>query len=246
MWLYLHHTASDIIDLNPATGHWRPVDDSEKPAGALVLADLPIRGGYTIEGDKRYFNYWTADKKFVFRTDHDLEFEICQKRSDDSIVMLAPTLDCTIVPSRYSDGRLRQGFSQVRLLDAAGDAVFELDYDAERYLRLYQSDLTAAAAVQDLADWDFFVALKGAFEIFKERAATGRIAFSIDDDGTVQIQGRRMPHDELIYADTGQKCPKSGVQASLMDLRVSAAVAHGESMPASNGDPVQWVWSRAE
>lgn len=246
MWLYLHHTASDIIDLDPVTGLWRPVDDSEKPRGAVVLADLPIKGSYTIEDGKRYFAYWTSDDRFVFRSDKGLDFEICQKRSDGSIVMLAPALACEITPSRYSDGRLRQGFSHVRLIDAAAEPAFDLDYNSQRYLQLYRSDFTAAAEVQDLSDWDFFVALQGAFEIFNERAASGRVAFSVEDDGTAQIQGRRMHRDQLTFADTGQKCPMSGVWACMTDLRVSVVLMQGQSMPSNGGQAVQWVWSRKD
>ncbi|BEP59144.1 hypothetical protein GmRootV118_63880 [Variovorax sp. V118] len=245
MWLYLHHTASDLIDLDPTTGRWRPVDDAEKPPGASVLADLPVKGGYTIENDKRYYSYWTSDEKFVFRADDGAVLDICQKRDDGSVVMLPPVLRSEIAPSRYGDGRLRQGFSQFRLIEVAtGQVVFELDYNAERYQRLYQADFTAAAAEQDLSDWDFFIALQGAIEIFEERAASGRVAFSVQDDGSAQVQGHRMRRDELLFADTGQTCPRSGIWACLIDLRVSVAVTQGEPMPSNGGRPVQWVWSR--
>ena len=82
--------------------------------------------------------------------------------------------------------------SSFRLIDATtGRVVFELDYNAQHYQRLYQSDFTTAAAEQDLSDWDFFVALQGAIEIFEERAASGRVAFSAEVDGSAQIQGQR-------------------------------------------------------
>lgn len=246
MWLYLHHTASDIIDLDPVTGRWRPVDDAEKPSGAMVLADLPVRGSYTIEDEKRYFKYWTLDERFVFRTDEGREFPICQERPDGSIVMLQPELHCEIAPSRYADGGLRQGFSQLRLINVAGDAVFELDYHAERYSRLYQSDFTAAAAVQSLSDWDFFVALKSGFKIFKERAESGCVAFSVEADGTAKVQGRSMRYEDLVFADTGKQCPRAGVWACMTDLRVSVVLTQGEAMPSNNGQSVQWVWSRAD
>ncbi|AMM23660.1 hypothetical protein [Variovorax sp. PAMC 28711] len=246
MWLYLHHTGSDIIDLDSVTGRWRQVDDAEKPSGAMVLADLPIKGSYTIEDGKRYFTYWTSNGRFVFRTDEGLVFEVCQKRPDGSIMMLEPALACEITPSRYGDGRLRQGFSQMRLINATSDTVSELEYNSERFMRFYQSDFTAAAAVQDLSDWDFFVALQGAFGIFNERAASGRVAFTVEDDGTAQVQGRSMHRDELVFADTGQPCPKSGVWACMTDLRVSAVLTQGEAMPSNNGQSVQWVWSRPD
>ncbi|MNW14706.1 hypothetical protein D3C71_2130030 [compost metagenome] len=52
--------------------------------------------------------------------------------------------------------------------------------------------------------------------------------------------------DELLFADTGQKCPRSGIWACLTDLRVSVAVTQGEPMPSNAGQPVQWVWSRTD
>lgn len=68
MWLYQHHTCSDLIDLNPYTGRWRHVRDEEKPNGARALADLPVEGSYLQENDKRYYSYWTDDGRFVFST----------------------------------------------------------------------------------------------------------------------------------------------------------------------------------
>ena len=68
MWLYQHHTCSDLIDLNPYTGRWRHVRDEEKPNGARALADLPVEGSYLQENDKRYYAYWADDGRFVFST----------------------------------------------------------------------------------------------------------------------------------------------------------------------------------
>ncbi len=61
MWLYQHHTCSDLIDLDPDTGRWRHVQDEEKPKGAGFWLDLPVKGSYLQETDKRYYSYWTDD-----------------------------------------------------------------------------------------------------------------------------------------------------------------------------------------
>jgi hypothetical protein len=67
---------------------------------------------------------------------------------------------------------LRQGVSQVRLLDGDGRVLYALVYDSGRYVRLHAADVSAASMVQDLSDWDFFVALAGGIDIFAARAAS--------------------------------------------------------------------------
>lgn len=175
MWLYKHHTCADIIDLDHESGRWRPVADAEKPKGAKVLADLPVRGSYTEESGKKFFCYWTDDQKFVFRTFDEKLFEICKEHGDGHTELLIPGVRCDINPAKLSNGSLRQGFSEVRLVDAQGHCLYEFAYNSEYYLRLYSSDFTAASAVQDLSSWDFFVALKEGIEIFTERALSGRV-----------------------------------------------------------------------
>jgi hypothetical protein len=182
MWLYKHHTCSDIIDLDHESGRWRSVSDSEKPHGAKVLADFPVHGSYTDEDGKRYYCYWTDDARFTFRTFDNKIFEICHKDSNGQIDYSPEGLRCELSPSHYSDGRLRQGYSDLRLVNNAGAVLFETSYNSNYYLQLYGSDFTAAAMVQDLSDWDFFVALKGGMEILAERAESGRLEISLDDD----------------------------------------------------------------
>jgi hypothetical protein len=104
MWLYCHHTASDIIDLDHESGRWRPVADSEKPPGARVLADLPVRGSYTVEDGKRYCSYWTDADTYVFRTPEDHVFEICSKSADGTITLLNPGLLARSIPPRTPPG----------------------------------------------------------------------------------------------------------------------------------------------
>jgi len=246
MWLYQHHTCDEIIDLDHATGRWRPVADLEKPKSARVLADLPVRGSYTVEDDRRYFSYWTDDEHFVFRADDGKMVEVCHKLPNGVVVMPDPGLKCVISPARYGDGRFRQGRSEVKLINGVGDVLYELVYNSQRYLRLYQSDHTAAAAVQDLADWDFFVALQGAVEIFGERAVTGRVPLTLDEHGAPTVGDAGLAHDELLFAESGERCPREGVWANVDDVRVARHIRQSEVMPELDGRPSRWVWSRGE
>ncbi|MCM5680560.1 hypothetical protein M8A51_13590 [Schlegelella sp. S2-27] len=243
MWLYKHHTASDIIDLNHETGQWRPVADEEKPKSARVLADLPIRGSYEEVNGKPYFKYWTDDNRHVFRTFDGKVFEICRKLPDGSTIEATPGLHCVIEPAKYADGRLREGMSDVSLVAGDGTVLYTLTYDSGYFLRLYASDFTAAAMVQDLSDWDFFVALKGGIEIFAERAASGKIPLAITGT-TAMVEGHEVPCDDLLYCDTGEVCPRSGVWVCIEDMRQGQMVRKNEKMPSLDGNDVTWVWSR--
>lgn len=244
MWLYQHHTCSDLIDLDPDTGRWRHVQDEEKPKGARVLADLPVKGSYLQETDKRYYSYWTDDGRFVFSTSDGCAIEICRKHADGRIEMLVPGLHCDITPTKLPDGRLRPGYSDVSLKDGAGTTLCALTYHSAYYARLFNSDITAAAMVQDLSDWDFFVALQGGIEIFAERAKSGRLQLTVDADQGAVIDGRRLSGDELIYGSSGDLCVKSGVWAAVDDLRETAALKAGDHLPLCQGRATQWVWSR--
>jgi hypothetical protein len=244
MWLYKHHTCSDIIDLDPVTGRWRYVEDADKPPGARVLAELPVRGSYTEVDGKRFCSYWTDDDRFEFRTPEGRVIEICRKLPDGTVQESHPGLRCVIEPSRERDGRLKPGWSDVSLVTAQGDVLYRLSYDAGTYLRLYASDFTAAAAMQGLADWDFFVALKEAIEVFAKRAASGQRQLTLSHDGAV-IEGRKVPKDDLLFAGSGTSCPRSGVWVCVEDMRAARIVQAGEPMPCVGDQPVQWVWSRS-
>jgi hypothetical protein len=244
VWLYRHHTCSDIIDLDHESGRWRPVDESEKPPGARVLADLPVRGSYTVEDERRFFKYWTDDDRFVFRVDDGTLIEVCRQLADGTTIVSQPGLHCTIAPAKHLDGRLRPGLSTVTLANAEGALLYETTYDSDRYLRLYGSDFTAAAMVQDLSDWDFFVALKGAIEIFADRAASGQVPLNIDDKGMVDLNGVKVAFGDLLFADSGVSSPRSGIWVNVDDIHSNVLVRKGDVLPTANGRHVRWVWSR--
>jgi len=243
MWLYQHHTCSDLINLDPSMGRWRHVLDEEKPKGK-VLADLPVQGRDLEENGKRYYKYWTDDGRFVFSTSDGCAIDICRKHADGRIEMLVPGLHCEIAPTKLPDGRLRPGYSDVSLKDGVGTTLCALTYHSAYYARLFNSDITAAAMVQDLSDWDFFVALQGGIEIFSERAESGRVQLTLDVDQGAVIDGHRLSGDDLIYGSSGDLCPKSGVWAAVDDLRETAVLMAGDRLPMYRGQATQWVWSR--
>ena len=244
MWLYRHHTCSDLIDLDHESGRWRPVDESEKPPGAKVLADLPVRGSYAIVDDKRYCNYWTDDGLYVFRASDDAVFKLFRTDADGAVTSLMPGARGVIEPATHGDGRARHGLSRFRLMDGQGRLLHELVYDSAYYARLHAADVTAAAAVQDLSDWDFFVALAGGIEMLAERATSGRRPLTLDDEGFAAVDGRRIAEQDLLYADSGDLCPRAGIWACIDDLRGSMFVAKGAAMPRWQEREVRWVWSR--
>lgn len=248
MWIYRHHSCSDVIDLDEASGRWHPVADSERPrVGALSMvhrASYPICGSYTIEDDRRYCMYWVEGSRFSFMLPDGKVIDVCRKHPDGRFEFITPGLRCEISPARYADGRLRQGFSHVLFLDQSGRILHELSYDADHYLRLYGSDFTAASAVQDLSDWDFFVALRETIGYFAEQARSGRVELSFDTNHEAVIEGRRVHQDDLIYSETGKVCSRPGVWASVDDLRGIAVMKQGELLPDWNGMDTTWVWSR--
>jgi hypothetical protein len=242
MWLYQHHTASDIIDLDHETGRWHPVSDEEKRKHGAVLADLPVKGSYTIENDKRYCKYWTSDNKFFYRTPDNRVLEVCNE-DHHGVTIMPSVIKVDITPSKYSDGRLRQHYSRV-VVTVDGKVFDDLDYNSDYYKRLYGSDFTAASMVQDLSDWDFFVAFQGAIEIFEEQAASGRIIMTYNDDKSVQLGDLSLAKEDVLVADSGEKCARAGVWAMIDDLRVSVKLRLGDNLPQHNSLDARWVWSR--
>lgn len=249
MWIYRHHSCSDVINLDEESGRWQPVADDDRPRvsalGMVHRDSYPICGSYTIEDKQRYCMYWADGKRFAFMLPNGKVVDICRKHPSGRIEILTSGIHCEIEPARNLDGRLHQGFNRVRLLDGQENSLFELTYNADRYLRLYSSDFTAASAVQDLSDWDFFYALKDAIQHFSEQAKTGRLELSFTANHEAWIEDRKVHQDDLIYCETGKACPRSGVWAAVDDLRATVTLRKGDLAPAARqGAVTTWVWSR--
>ena len=101
--------------------------------------------------------------------------DICLKQPNGAIDLLVPGLRVEIAPASYADGRLRQGFQHVQIIDGQSRILHEVSYNAEYYERLYDNDFTVASGEQDLSDWDFFLALRDAVRYLSERAESGRL-----------------------------------------------------------------------
>lgn len=244
MWLYLHHTANAVIDLDPTTLKWRKVDDSEKPKNARVLADLPIRGSYTVEGPRHYFAFWTDDQTFVFASDDGFKLPICRTRPDGSTEMLIDDPQVRIDPVPQGEPGHKPGQALVRIEDGEGQLLFSLRYGQDFYRRLFNSDLTAAASERTMDDWDFFVALQGGVDIFKEEAASNARPMALNDAKQANIDGELREFDDLLIADSGDPSPRAGVWACTNDLNATATVREGEPLPQNLGRHARWVWSR--
>lgn len=240
MWLVRHHTCGDIIDLDHESGRWRYVDDSEKPANAKKLVDLPVRGGYTDEGEHRFYKYWTDDEHYVFRTYDGKIFDLFHELGDGTIIELMPGTRAELEPSKYADGRPHLGYSDFRLKDKDGNVLYETTYFSKKYLDYYMVDFTPDPDL-GLADWDFFVALKGGIEELSERArkASGASSSALPSQG----------HDiapissgDLLHAHTGDLCSRDGNWAVMDDLQASRFFRQGERFPPHAGRDVIWVW----
>lgn len=140
---------------------------------------------------------------------------------------------------------LRLGYSDVRLRDGNGDILYGLSYNSEFYLRLYGSDFTAAAMVQNLSDWDFFVALQGGIEIFADQAATGRIEMTYTPDGSGSVGAMHIAPDDILTAKSGDEYARAGVWAHTGDIRVTVSLTKGTTLPLHEGRKALWVWCRA-
>lgn len=248
MYIYRHHTASDVIDLDPETGRWTPVADADRPpVGALAVTyrdAYPIRGSYTEEGGKRYCMYWTSDSRFEFLPANQAPISIGQRCADGSTKMDDLGMRCTIEPAKYNDGRLRQGFSRFTLVSGAGHALFEIAYNSDVYLQMAGADFTSASGFEDIGEWDFFVALKNAIETLTDEASTGRTELRLSGDDTALIHGTRVSRDALLYAESGSRCTRNGIWAVTDDLRHFAQFTEGETLPRHQERAVQWVWCR--
>lgn len=167
MLLYHHHTADDVIELNDATGSWRPVAEADHISPAeLAIAyrhSYPICGSYTIENDQRYFLYWTPGKVLVFRTPEGVRHELFKYIAEEKYRDLMNGARVTLTASTFRDGRLNPGFSDFKLIDKHGNVLHQLRYFSQKYLDFYLQDFTYTPD-RDLSDWDFFVALQRGIE----------------------------------------------------------------------------------
>jgi hypothetical protein len=167
MHIYLHHSGDDVIDLNSQTGAWGYLKDDEHASlNELAIAyrhSDPINGTYTIENEKRYCLYWTPEKILILRTPDEKQYRLFKYLGEDKYLNLMDGMQVELLPSTFTDGRARQGYSDFRLINNDGHVLHELSYFSQKYLNFYANDFTFVPD-RDLTDWDFFVALKAGVE----------------------------------------------------------------------------------
>lgn len=200
--LYRHHTADDVIAFDDANCRWEPVpEEGAPPVGARTLVQRigePVRGSYTIEGERRYCCYWTADGELVFREPSGLRFCLFRRDTRGRIVDLMPSVSADLVDAVHGDGSPVPHMSTFSLRDCFAPApLFEVTYESSKYLLLYSVSLFTYIPDEDLSDFDFFVALRRAIDELKVVSRVHALPDACADWGTA-------------VAVTGAECVKQG------------------------------------
>jgi hypothetical protein len=161
--LYRHHTSGDVIDFDPATGHWRYVEEDRHPAvSALSTAyrrNAPIPGTYTVEDQRMYCMYWTPEGVLVLHMPDQRRHALFRHGGgeDDQLEDMRQGLRIELAGTPG-----RNGYNTLRISGADGHVIHQLTYHALPYTLLYGADFTYNDRI--LADWDFFEGLKDAIE----------------------------------------------------------------------------------
>ena len=240
MDIFRHHTATDIIDLDDRTGRWTTVaDDDDNPimTGQMSMAqraDFSIRGSYAIENEKRCCFYWTDDGELIFRTPDDQRLALFKREGGGRLVDQMPDLLVNLQPATYSDGRAMLNMSTFSFTRGDGTRLFEITYDSERYLQSYLGNFTFAPD-EDLSDWDFFVAVKRPMEELRVIARS----FPEESQGNPK---RVVTNDNVLTAETGDACPRSGLWVPSTRLDIRSRIEIGDPVPDIEGRPGLWVW----
>lgn len=244
MYIYRHHTADDVIDLDDRTGLWAPVpENADGPifvgSMSIVLrSDFEIRGSYAIENDRRNCFYWTDDQNLVFRTHDNKRLALFRRESDGRLVDLMLQVRAELQPAAHGDGRLIANMSTFRLIDAGGHKLFEISYDSERYLQYYLGNFTFVPD-EDLGDWDFFVSVKRAVEELKIIARACAVTTHSDLKAAASAA-------DVIIAETGTASPRDGIWVACHDLNIRCRLSLGDKIPDVEGGHDTWVWIGAD
>jgi hypothetical protein len=241
MYLYRHHTADDIIDLDDRTGHWSPVesnDDDPIIVGQMTMlrrASFSIRGSYTIEDEKRSCFYWNDDDELVFRTPDNKRFCLFKLEGGNQLTDLLPDISVSLEPATYGDGRQIPNYSTFRLVDGSGTTLFDTSYDSQRYVYFYSNNFTFAPD-EDLSDWDFFVAVKRTVDELKLIAQA-----QVQASATASAVSKSFAQEKLITAETGQPAPCAGLWVPCNRLNIRCVFSKGESLPNIDEQATTWV-----
>ena len=237
--LYRHHTADDVIAFDDATGHWEPVPEaSAPPVGPLTLVQrigAPVRGSYTVEDERRYCCYWTADEELVFREPSGRRFSLFRRDARGRIVDLMPSVSANLLGAVHGDGSPVPNMSTFSVRDCfAAAPLFEARYESNKYLLLYSVSLFTYVPDEDLGDWDFFVALRRAIDELKLVSHL----HALGDDAPPDV----LAGWGIVAASTGAACPRPGWYIAADRIELRCLPAAGETLPDVDGYRGLWVW----
>lgn len=239
MHIYRHHTAVEVIDFDDQSGRWVPLEeDDENPimVGQMAMiqrAHFSVRGSYTIEDDKRCYFYWTDHRELVFRGDNQ-RFVLFRYDTPGSLTDLEPTLQATLEPATYGDGRAIPDVSTFSLTDGNGRSLFRISYNSQRYLQSYLGNFTFVPD-EDLSDWDFFVHVKRTIDELRI------LSRSIKPNTN---NGQRAPAagEHVVTAKTGDKAARAGLWVPLTVLDIRCKLDKGDAVSDLEGKDATWIW----
>lgn len=242
MYIYRHHTADALLDMDDATGIAMPVaePDGEKVSvGSSPLAlraRHEVRGSYTTEAGRRCACYWNDERELVFLTPDGERFVLFQIGADGRVQARMPGIRVSLAPAIDRDGKNVAGFSRFMLVDGSGSSCFEIVYEYLSYVTLFSmNSMLAFVPDEELSDWDFFVAVERTVD---ELGAIARAseALSAENPFAAALAAG------VVIADTGACCGRTGMWAACRQPEERCVRHLGEPMPQAGGHDDTWVW----
>lgn len=242
MYIYQHHSAEELLDLDDSTGIAVPLTESDgvKPwAGPTPLAlraRHEVRGSYTIEAGRRCACYWNDERELVFRTPDGERLVLFQIGADGRVQERMLGVRANLVPAIDSDGKEVAGFSKFMLADGSGRSCFEIVYESMSYVALFGlNSMLAFVPDEELSDWDFFVAVARTVD---ELSAIARASASLSAENPFAAALAA----GVVTADTGACCGRTGLWAACRQPEERCVRRLGEPMPQAGGQHDTWVW----
>ena len=171
------YSAGDYVDIDDDSGVWTPVPNEDADAtGALSIAQRygqALSGIYTIEDGQRYALYWIGGETLVLRTPDGQRLPLFRRAGESGFACVVPGLHASRAPAA------EPGYSDFRLLGADGVLLHACRYHALRYQHALGMNFITAAD-EDLADWDFFVALQEGIEDMLRQCVSGPMYAAAD------------------------------------------------------------------
>lgn len=242
MYIYRHHSADELLDLDDSTGIAVQVTESDGEkiwAGSTPLAlraRHKVRGSYTIEAGRRCACYWNDEHELVFLTPDRERFVLFQIGADGRVQARMPGTGIDLAPAIDSDGKQIAGFSRFILADGSGRSFFEIVYESMAYLTLFGlNSMLAFVPDEELSDWDFFVAVERTVD---ELGAIARASESLSAENPFAAALAA----GVVTADTGACCGRTGLWAACRQPEERCVRSLGELMPQAGGQDDTWVW----